>query len=356
VASFDVQAVLADVSPDAPCGENLEYDPAYTEVMRLAEGTPERQVGDSIVPAEEPDWRDVQSRLLELLGRTKDLQLGVLLALASLRVDGLAGFRSGLEVVHGLIDRHWDEVHPQLDPEDDNDPTQRVMILDALGKAPGTFGDPWRFLDRLRDCPLTNSRQLGRFTMRQVLQAEGELSVHEGEDRPDAAVIDGAFQDTPLEDLQSTHEAARAGAELARRLEQTLTERVGAGNATDLSALPKSIEEIARRVERELSKRGASVDGGAEAPVEDGAVEGEPSEGGAAPLTGEITNRQGVLLALDKVCRYYEQHEPSSPVPLLVKRAKRLVSMPFMEIIRDLSPESLERIQTISGNEESGQQ
>jgi len=359
VAAFEAEDVLAPVAEESPCGENLEYDPEYMEVVRLAHGTPERQIGDSVIAAEEPDWRDIQRRAVALFARTKDLQIGFLLTLASLRADGLPGLASGLGVLAGLIERYWDEVHPRLDPEDDLDPTQRVMILDALAKPPGTFGDPWRVLERIRDCPLTNSRQLGRFSLRQILQAEGELPPPTGQEPPSSAMIDGAFQDTPLDELRSLHASATEASVLAERIESMLTERIGAGAATDLSPLPKAVGRISQRLGAELARRGASVEQ-AEAGISgDGDAPGADPDGGVGPgrsmPSGEITDRQGVLLALEKICRYYERHEPSSPVPMILKRAERLVSMPFMDIIRDLSPESLERIRMIAGTEESAE-
>ena len=50
---------------------------------------------------------------------------------------------------------------------------------------------------------------------------------------------------------------------------------------------------------------------------------------------------------------YYERHEPSSPVPLLLKRAKRLVAKDFMEILRDLAPDGVDQAERISGPSDS---
>ena len=52
---------------------------------------------------------------------------------------------------------------------------------------------------------------------------------------------------------------------------------------------------------------------------------------------------------LDKICQYYARSEPSSPVPYLMKRARRLAEKNFMEIIGDLNPDALEQINKITG-------
>jgi len=65
----------------------------------------------------------------------------------------------------------------------------------------------------------------------------------------------------------------------------------------------------------------------------------------------EIRSREDVIRVLDKLCEYYAQHEPSSPLPLLLKRAKRLTSLSFMEIIQDLAPDAVAQAKSIGGAE-----
>ena len=72
----------------------------------------------------------------------------------------------------------------------------------------------------------------------------------------------------------------------------------------------------------------------------------------AFSLQGEIRSREDVLNLLQRICQYYERTEPSSPVPLVLKRAARLAEMDFMQIIHDLSPEAVSQIRTITGEKE----
>ena len=71
---------------------------------------------------------------------------------------------------------------------------------------------------------------------------------------------------------------------------------------------------------------------------------------GAGPaIAGEIHSAEDVIRVLDLICAYYKRVEPSSPVPLLLGRARGLVRKSFVEIIADLNPEALQQIQVISG-------
>jgi type VI secretion system protein ImpA len=70
---------------------------------------------------------------------------------------------------------------------------------------------------------------------------------------------------------------------------------------------------------------------------------------GEGPMNVEIRTREEALLMIDKVIAYFERNEPTNPAPLLIKRARRLVSMSFVDIIKDMAPESLKQIETIAG-------
>ncbi len=348
---LDLEQLLAPVSEDRPCGEHLEYDPEFMEVMRLSQGGGS---GGTVAGAEEepeePNWKDIRSRTLALLERTRDIRLGVLLTLSSLETEGVAGFRDGLGYIRGLIERHWSSFWPQLDAEDNNDPTERVMALDPFAKTPGTFGDPWRVLDRLRNAPLTNSRQIGRFSLRDIMIARGELAPPAESEggSPEPNQIGAAFADTPDEDFRGVLEAVDQSVEHFDAIDHQFTEMVGAGQATDLVAAKKVLRDLQKVVheQRDLRDGTAPSDGG-----EAGAAEGaSPSGGGGStPLRGEIATRQDVLMAFDKILRYYEKAEPASPVPLLIQRARRMVSMSFIEIIRDMTPDSMPEVEKITG-------
>ncbi|WP_205746852.1 hypothetical protein [Duganella callida] len=52
---------------------------------------------------------------------------------------------------------------------------------------------------------------------------------------------------------------------------------------------------------------------------------------------------------LDKLIGYYEKHEPSSPLPLLLLRARRLVPKSFLEIIEDMAPDGMHQIAVLRG-------
>lgn len=335
MAAVNVESLLAPLAPDAPCGENLEYDAEFTAFERSLQGKPEVQYGATLVAAEPPDWKGARAQALALFGRTRDLRVAVPLAQTLLHTDGLAGFADGLSVVAGLIQTAWATVHPQLDPDDGNDPTMRVNSLAALCDANGT-------LKAVREATLVSSRVHGRFSLRDLDQATADPV--EGVSRPELTTIDAAFMDADLASLQAVTTALASAIEQATLIENTLQSHVGAAQALDLSPLRALLARGRAVVDERIGRR-------ADAPQVTAAVEA----GTAAPVAarsavvGEIGSRDDVIRMLDRICEYYRQAEPSSPVPLMLKRARRLVPMGFHEIIADLAPDGLGQVEKILG-------
>lgn len=341
---IEIEALLSDIAADTPCGEDLEYDPLFAEMEKLAQETPERQYGDTIIPAEPPDWRGVKKAALSLLERTRDLRVAVYLARALLQSDGFPGFAEGLALVEGLIERYWDGVYPLLDPDDDNDPTLRINTIVALCDSETTLRD-------LRETPLVSSRAIGRFSLRDVQVAMGVLTpvVDDDEELPTQSRLDAAFQDADLEVLQATTEAAADARDRVERIEAALTDLVGVTQAPDMSDLTGVLKEIRQVLTEQLQRRGVSSAGETEGQgeSEDGAASGAAA--GQRLVVGDIASREDVIRMLDKICDYFSRYEPSSPVPFLLKRAKNLVTKDFMEIMLDLAPGGTEQANLIFG-------
>jgi type VI secretion system protein ImpA len=346
MALIDIDGLLEPVSSDEEAGPDLEYDAEYAELFRIAEGTPERRMGDTTVPAQEPDWREVRQRAIALLGRSKDLRLAVLLTRAALMVDGMAGAAAGLALTHRLLDRYWDGVHPRLDP-DDGDPTERVNSLLPLA-------DREAFLDPLRKTTLAESRVLGPVDFRGVEIARGHFAPVGDEASPDTTTVSAIFRDCDADALAATAAAVTDAAARVDALVGLLSSRLSTDQVPDLSGLKGLLGAIQAWLDEMLADRGLS--GAAAGPDE---VENPPEAPAATPArpasaqVGEIRSREDVVRALQQICDYYSRNEPSSPVPLLLRRAQRLATGSFIEIVRDLAPDALKSIEQICGAEES---
>jgi len=345
---IDVEKLLAPVDGENPVGADLSYDPSMMEIDQLAAGKPEQQVGDTIVPAEDPDWKELRSRCTEVLAKTKDLRVAMHLLVTAVKMDGAKGLRDGLALIRGILEKYWDKFYPQPDPEDGNDPLLRMNIVSMLTD-PGALGRVG-FLRRMREMPLTLSPMLGKFGLKDIEVATGEAPAP---DDPNIAklemkTIEAAFEDTPLEQLQENSAAIDTAIEHVKAIDGFLTKTVGAGKAINFKELEAALKKAKTQTANYLAKRGV----GTAEPSGDGAAAGAGGGGGggaATPISGDIRTPQDLIKLIDKICAYYEKNEPSSPIPLLLKRAQRLVSKNFLEVIKELTPDTLRAIELLGG-------
>jgi type VI secretion system protein ImpA len=285
-----------------------------------------------------------------LLQRTADIRLVVHLAHALLRTVGFPGLADALSLMHGLLDQRWDCVYPQI--EEDDDPTMRVNAVAAIAHVPQQ-GDEEALLRGVPLAPLVEVHA-GRFNLRDWQIASGELIPLAGAPAPATlADIEAAFLETPLEELQATAEAVRRSIAMTVAIEAVVTDRVGAAQAPDLSTLAQVLREAEHVLSEQLARRGTGL------PLATASVARPGGDGnGSAPrvaVSGEITSREEIARMLDRACEYFHRYEPSSPVPLLLERAKRLMSKDFVEILRDLAPDGIAQFEVVSGiNRENG--
>jgi type VI secretion system protein ImpA len=325
MAEPELETLLAPISADAPCGPDLEYDPAFQAMLQAGAGKPERQYGDKVYPAEPPDWTAVHEQAAQLATRTRDLRVAVWLARSAARLNGLSGAVSGLRLVQGLVDQHWANVHPPLDASDNNDPTARVMALVALA-------DPAAGLADVRAASLTGKR--GALTVREIELAFGPSDPLPGESVPTedgvVAAVAGSLAEAPH--LVAT---MQAGYESAQALSSALERHLEASQGPDLVPLKKLLQRVA--------------DAGRKATGSEVLGDAAPATSSGARAPALINSREDASRALERVCEWIERNEPSNPAPLLIRRAQRLMSKSFIDIIRDLAPDGLKEVEKLAG-------
>lgn len=340
---------LAPVSDDSPAGENLELDPDFGALERAAQGKPEVQYGNTIEPAVPPDWKETAALAEGLLARTHDLRVMVHLAIARLHLEGLPGFARTVALIRHELDEDWAHVHPQLDPEDDNDPMQRANALLPLR-------DGARVLRPMRDVPLANNPRTGPVAWRDIAVLNGMIEPEPGREKLSEAFVLGAFRETDPARLAATRGALDGLLADVPGIAAAFDRQAGPGNAPDYEPLVKQLRDMHREVVRyqQAAKDGAEPDGAEASPeamAPAGASAGTPAPRGVTSIQAitVLNKREDALHALELAASYFRSQEPSSPLPLLIDRAKRLAGMEFMDILRDLAPDGLSQAQLVAG-------
>ena len=309
---MDLQSLRNPVSESSPCGPDLENnnDPRWGALNTLAAG--EKKEGIT----QPPKWKDVGDLALELARETRHLRLGVILTECATALHGLTGFRDGVSLLRSWCDTFWDNVYPAGELEDKRD--FRPPVIEALNYP--------SFLVRLMAVPVSQSAG-GRFSMAD-LEATENVASGDTEAGNQARLVVGGFKNTSLEILTAAHTAITDSLDHARAIEDIFDQHFGTAGGVNLADLRDQLKSMAKRL-APFCGQPASESG------DEGAVPGAggPAGGGNSALN----SREAAIRTLENVISWFESNEPSSPIPFLLRRAKRCVGMNFFELITELA-------------------
>ena len=325
-----MDALLEPLSADAPTGEDLSYDPIYNELAVLIEGTPETQFSE----AKEPSWPAVRKLAEAGLKRSKDLQIAVYYAVAIMQTAGIEGGAQGMELVSGLVRQYWANVYPQIDP-DDNDPTQRLNILAQVTVEPGAFGDPIKYVERLSSTTLFRSGSAGPVTLNLL--------------RTDAAKLSDMISSSNPEEVTAGVDALKRVLNAVHALDDFLIGTLGHGSVPSFDVLIKALDRGLRPFEALTGESAATVEESTGGEITGTGESNGPVRRGGQTISGDIQSSEDVRRMLKKICDYYAAAEPSSPVPILLQRAQRLVGKSFLDVLDNLAPGGRSEIDVIVG-------
>jgi type VI secretion system protein ImpA len=313
----ELQALASPIASDQPCGEDLED----TQLLASFDGF--RLFGQSTA-LPEMEWREVKTRALEAMQKSKDLRLLAHYAAASLRVDGWPAFLGSITLASDWLKDHFDAVYPRITDD-------AILRKNALN----CFSDRMAVLDGVRRTPFISNRQIGSFSLRDLELATGVQAPTEADTAPATEdQINAAITAATLEELQAFDNGVGGAIDALKNIDSSMRNGHGSEGAPDFDPLVSLLLKVRRPVSEQLIMRGAQAGAATNGAGADGAD-------GQAIAVGGIKTRQDAIRVLDAVATFFRQNEPSSPVPLFVERAKRLVGRDFMAVLEDIVPESL---------------
>lgn len=333
-AGWDGQALLDPISPEQPCGPSLDDTAALSSLdalrlfgqLRSLDAPPDADEGENELGKARPplEWDRIRADALDGLSKSKDLRLLAYLGTALLRTDGLPAFARVLTIASQWLERYWEQVYPRLD----EDAIERRNALNCLA-------DPMAVVDRVWRVPLVTSRQHGRFSLRDIDLARGQASPGPAESRPEEGAIRRAFEEMSLEELTALDQSVADGVAALNGIDARMRSEGGPEVAPDFGALVTHFAKMHHVCREQLTQRTGVTEPASGGPA------GAAVQVAAAGAVGVIQSRQDAIRALDAVAEYFRRNEPSSPIPLFVERAKRLVAKDFLEVLADIAPDAL---------------
>lgn len=232
----ELNRYLRVIEGDCPAGENLEYDDAYLQMEDLASN------GDASLTTGEEESKSVDYKALlkvtsNLLEQTRDFRVAVFHTMALTATQGFKGLKDGLTLLGFISVELWEQAYPQLDPDDDLDPTERLNILSAL--SPNSVNDPFGFLKVLMRQPFCPPLPLNS---REVKIAKGLINSDEDSD---IGLLKGQILSLPEAKYAENYALIKCCLESAESLEQAINAQILSGNLS-LEKLKNELRFILR--------------------------------------------------------------------------------------------------------------
>ncbi len=384
MTSLDLDRLLAPLD-GAPCGPDLRGEPDFRDIED-APGTFANKK-----PAE---LKQTVEACLAFLDRSKDQMPAIVLLQAAVRSADLSMSTDALTLIKGYAEQYWEDFHPG--PAEDM-LIGRINELSALTR-PAAMTLP---LQRLVLARLAHPSTM-EFNTQMIAQAcQPTLEWSDADEETIKTQVEsGQLAAAAARSMRPIREGGRALRTVVRVLSATERSADDAAGVTiddpreptqarlqaleirsqiaamraNLGAISDLFYEIAEIYQSKggdspgfgpvLSQLNAmtgecdrflaafpEAEGGAEAST-DGETDGSggvisSAAASAAFTAGVPRNRDEVASALDSIIRYYAEAEPSSPVPIILKRIRGWVHKDFMQLIKDIAPNGVDEVRKL---------
>jgi type VI secretion system protein ImpA len=114
-----ISELLQPIPGSKPGGADIRYEPVFEKIKQARIEELDLPAGDYTRERKTADWPLVIKLATEVLARqSKDLQVAAWLTEALLKREGMAGLRSGLELLVSLLTDLWDHLYPEIEDDD----------------------------------------------------------------------------------------------------------------------------------------------------------------------------------------------------------------------------------------------
>jgi len=355
----ELNTLTRPLSEGQPCGPSMRFDPVFTDI-RLAreEDDPSLPMGAWERPLKKADWGAIETRCKAVLARqSKDLQIAAWLAEAWTRQYGFDGLFRGLVLIERLVNRYWNEVHPQVDDAGDAD--ARVAALDwvnqslsmtvkvhvpLLGRAAG----PSSRLT-LADWERMTAVELSPEKLEELRKSRGE----DEEAPPSRADLIQHARLHLAGDVERATELIRGCSATVAALSAYVDGKLGldAPNMSKMSQMLSAVERVLTQLAPSLRGQEMEQDTTTAAAAPTPGADAAPPPADAPVFQRRWDNREEAYATLEAIADYLSRVEPHSPTPYLLRRAVNWGRMPLPELMAEIVREEgdLNRLGNILG-------
>ena len=369
----DLEAFLAPVDSANPSGVELRNDARFHAIERLLEPASRRYRLEDLTSggtgAVSLDWDGLIAEAEDLAATGRDLRLLVIVARAAANETGFAGLAAGLTLLTETVEKNWDHLHPVLREGGTKREaaTRRINALYQIENDDnGILGDlQFNIVMTPRGVgPISGADLAAGMVSRNTVLSEApsglgdkERAALVAEHEARVARVRTACRATAAErpeELQALANDVAAARDALAALETALNAQVADnGVGVGFKALATFLDRVAATVaaaqeEDDNATEETEMTPAPAEPAADGTPEPSPAPKAAA-MPGQINSRRDVERALDQIIAFYERTEPSSPIPHLAKRMRKMVPMNFVELMEEIAPSGMKEFRNVAG-------
>jgi len=379
---IDLALWLHPLNGENPSGGDLRNDPAFHELERLAEPQVKVVHDGNNKPTSQSspvDSTAVLEKAEELRSRSRALHLLGIVPRALANEERLAGLAQGLTLIARTFDQYWDTMHPSLRPNAQPREAALRRINALLDLQDGQEG----LLANLREMIFFSPRQVGPISGRDLEKGALDERVMLQEAASGLGASEKAALATAHSQLLNRVRSGcaaqidqagdvmtalladvRAAIAALDEVDGALNKRIE-GNGPTIPELKRFLQRLLTTLERnsaasaatngaakqvpQPAEPAAQIRNGSEAKGAEAMANAGSFAGPSAGLPDRITSRDDVVKCLDLVVAFYDRTEPSSPIPHLARRVRRMVHMDFVELMEDLAPSGLKEFRLLAG-------
>lgn len=330
------ESLLKPIEGENPSGTDLRYDDLYAKIKeaRREEAVPPPGMSESDRKiADNPLVIKLATEALSK--KTKDLWLAVWLTEASIKTVGFSGLTDGLTLCHGLVDKFWDTLYPEIE---DGDSELRAAPLEFLATR---LELPLKGVPLFQKAPygLTDvheSRKLGYEADAKNDEAKKARAKAIEEGKVALEELDKKFEESPKAFYVKSEKDIDESLKILGSLKDLCNEKFG-DSAPSLNRLEGLLGEIRPVVHGFLQKKREKEPDPVEETAAEGGAEAAGGEGGTARVSGpsgpsgivipfgdhEPAERRSAIIAAAGAAAALRKTDPSNPGPYLMMRGLR---------------------------------
>jgi type VI secretion system protein ImpA len=343
----DLDLILQPIPGENPAGEDLRYSGIYDEIREARRADEVLSQGEWQTDLKVADFQRALSVAVDALTtRSKDIQIAAWLCESLVKLHGFAGLRDGLKILHGLQDRFWEQLYPEIDDGDMESRGNAIGWVDAqvalaVKGVPFTGAAGYSYIDWEDSKQFDIPEGFETGTDDDVAKYRELKDRAERERRVTADLWRREIVQTRRTAVETANSLIDECWQAFRDLNAVIEAKFDRNQAPGLGTLKKSLEDVHAQVTILLTaKRAEEPDEVFDEQVEgeEAGVEGTGGSGKAAG-SGAIQGRRDALKRLGEIAEFFKRTEPHSPVSYLVQRAVKWGDMPLdswlQEVVKD---------------------